>query len=383
MQQTLYNYTDMPDENPSPLRVGVELEWPRSADEYGPTMTQKGRGSRGLYRALSDDQGTTDLTAGGRATTDPSVGTELVSGPREGRLGGITTDEARGWYDSMLDLGRQYDYAHEPVGIMEDGSGSTAGLHIHISEWTTEQARALYEVSFEPWMQVFACSSLVEENNTLNASVFRGTRFCKNTYDMERYSVVHSVDPTAGHWEWRLPEPMGPDHFDLLMEFLERFHNDQSDAIEFAQDMVYSADERLTSIRRASAMSDGIFVPIDVSNTYILRHPVQDDDGREFYNAVQHNSTAPYIYRVDMDDESYYAFNSPELDTFHVEGFGEFSTEAVVHGEDLEPVDDSSIYDRIEAAMSEKISPQNDVETSDATDVLREVHPDLPAPESA
>lgn len=394
MQTTVADYTDMPESRP-PLNVGIELEWPMST-EPDTTMIKPAKKSRGLYDRINDDPDYpgSDLRAGGNVTTDPSVGTELVSGPRPGSRGGISPERAREWYQEAFDIAQSHNYAHEPTGMLNENN-YTAGLHIHISEWDEEKARRLYDVSTQNWMHIFACSTITETPGSADVGVFRGNRYCKSTFDRERYSVVHSVDATAGHYEWRLPEPMGLEHFDLLMEFLERFHTDEVEAVEWAQDLVMDADERLTAIKRASNLSDHIFDPPEVENTRVFRHPLPET--REFYQRVRNHSSMPYIYRVDVNGEPYYAFHSNDTgigsltdvfdssEMFDVGGFGQFPRNGVVHARDLEPTDSTEIHQTVQDAMEVSLTQGEsiDITERDPTDMLREVHPDLQAPTEA
>jgi len=301
------------------LDVGIELEYPTVAgNERSATFTNRASDSCDMYDAVDADY--MGWPQGGSITYDGTVGLELTS-PQ------ISIQEAPSWYEDSLYELEKYE-AHEPTGMMTNGSrGSTAGLHIHMSELSEEQARMLAEISAEPYMQVFACSTVTDQDR----AVFRDNYCNISEFDRQRYSVVHSCRG-SGHWEWRMPEPMTAEHFGLLMEFLDRFSKDMHDAAQWAKGLVESGDDRLTAIRRADALGfKDLQLDFDQReyDTWSFRQraaPVDSfSEAYEFGDSVDYDTHAPYIYTVtDSQGRMFYVFwthNYSEDETFENEGF--------------------------------------------------------------
>lgn len=85
----------------------------------------------------------------------------------------------------------------------------------------------------------------------------RGTNYCEDSFDKWHHSCVNKHRKGGvGHYEWRLPEPMGPDHFELLVEFIIRFLDNENRAVEWAENIVREGDDRLTSVKRAKSIGE-------------------------------------------------------------------------------------------------------------------------------
>lgn len=171
--------------------------------------------------------------------------------------GGLPFDDIKSWYRSVLhEIEQETGRTMEPVGVMGE---TTAGLHIHISPLSEVQAERLFEFSKQPWMWVFA-STTVANNNAYKADtcapVLRSrmednlyTDYCQLEFNNRHSSVVNSR--RDGRYEWRLPEPMTTEHFELLMDFIKKFILNAGDAQRWVRELVRNGDRRLTAVRRA------------------------------------------------------------------------------------------------------------------------------------
>jgi hypothetical protein len=360
-----------------PLRIGPEIEYPASP-EPRTTFEAGGRNVRRAREWAREHFGNANTSIAGVETTfgtDGTVGAEIR--PNTGN--GILYRNVDEWYDELIDvMERDFGEALEPVGRMGDG-GSTAGYHLHLSPLDEDTARTLWEWSQEPWMQVFVCSTLVgpDRNNT-TAAVYRGEHsgYCRlNDFDSGRYNAVHRVGRGSDHYEWRLPEPMLPDHFALVMEFLQRLYFDGADeARSFAQELVANADERITAFRRAREI--GIVERLGSDNPIRLtmtRTPSLEN--AEFFQRVRSAASAPYIYRARRHDEEFYVFVSPSGVEYTDDSSGvHVEHETVLRTDGLDEVTDDDILDDIMGQLDERraVRPLDPSTQTDATGYLVE-----------
>lgn len=173
-------------------------------------------------------------------------------------------DVLAGWYYNVYNGINNYREI-EPCGYHGDG---TAGLHLHLSPLADETAQMLYEVSSEPWMRLLACTSV---------AAFDG-----GGETLPKYHVLRGQDPDVqnpcpqkrpaagfgkrraiadrsglGHYEWRLPEPMFPESFRLLMEVVTTAIREGRDAArEQAMDVFHNEPERVTAVLRARKIQE-------------------------------------------------------------------------------------------------------------------------------
>lgn len=324
------------------MEVGLEVEYPRAS---GDRWANRGRDSSNLCNQVRDGR----WPLSGRPTYDGTVGLEVVSDV-------LDAESAATWYQGVLDFVRdEYMEEYAPCGILTNGN--TAGLHMHLSPLDHEQARTLYEWSQEPWMQLFVCSS-VSEDEAPTYRVFR-SNYCNMTFNSGRYSCMNNRG--GNHWEWRLPEPMGRDHIELVMDFLSLFAEDMEMAKEFAKEKVEES-ESITSIRRAQTIGEDVLQPVSV-----VREP--NPTTREFYQEVRESNSMPYIHRVDLDDSSYYAFHSTLDDTFEV-GDVQFDRNTVLDAANLRPIRDGNLQNQVESAIENWQETSRNPET---TQYLKEV----------
>ncbi len=366
--------------NLEPLRLGPEIEYPGS-QESQTTWTKSGTEIPGMRDRMRERFGSGRRTNIGPYQTmfgrDPTVGPEI----RPDTGDGIVAREVSDWYATVIHtMEHDFDEPMEPVGLMRS---NTAGLHIHLSPLAEETATRLYEWSQEPWMQVFVCSTLVDWNDVSpttsvvrerhsNYLRFRG----RDMRNVTRYNAVHMVGPrSSGHYEWRLPEPMMPDHFELVVEFLRRLYYDSpAEARQFAMDLVTNADERLTAVRRAreiglvdgTSLADGDDLLWTTSRT-----PATDTSG--FFAAVRASESAPYIYRVRRGETDYYLFVSHNDAVWTEPESGiDCHDGMVIRADDLTSPDDAGVVQEIrEAFDSRSYGPDNaPIDESPATALL-------------
>lgn len=242
------------------LLLGVELEVPFKPEGH-PKGVAKGEPSE--IESLEDNE----LHApqeGGEITHElictnysfQSGGASCSEYGLEARTpdGGIHYRAIGDWYEATYrEIEERFGREIEPTGFYGNG---TAGLHTHLSPITEEKADDLFEASKEPFMQVFCSASVAaftsDGNPDADIPVTRPAhcQLPEKRKDNHDCCVNKHRSGGDGHYEWRLPEPMYPDHFRLLVEFIARFVRDTDDGLSFARRLVTEGDERLTAIRR-------------------------------------------------------------------------------------------------------------------------------------
>lgn len=321
------------------MEIGIELEYPIA----GPNpLEDKSRSSSSLVREINDDINSF-FGAESMVTRDPTVGLELVSEP-------LDPLRARSWYRESIDIiETEYGRPHGPCGLME---GSTAGLHLHVDNFSREQARKLYEFSTEPWLKAFVCSSVVADEAP-NYRVFRGN-YAEETFDRGRYSVVNCRSERQGHYEWRLVEPVTSDHFDRIVRFLELFRDrGPKKAKRYVMSVIDDEPEVVTSIKRAAEIGvDRLEEPEPEPEPEVSRtpHPATES----WYLEVRQDNGMPYIYQVELPEGwCYYVFHSHHDDIFTVEGV-DFRDGWVLSATTLNRETDPDIVSRCRDALDEE-----------------------------
>lgn len=333
----------------SDLSVGLEVEYPgmNSSDEK---YVNRGRGTSGIQSEMHG----LPSHIGGRPVYDGTVGLEIVSDI-------LNPVDARGWFEDVIDYVREeYNTDYQPTGLM--GSGNTAGLHVHISDLNNQQARTLFELSQEPWMKVLFCSSIANEDGEATWPVFRGGRYCQMNFDDDRYSCINYRG--GGHYEWRMPEPMTPGNVEIMMRFLSLFEEDPDLAVQYAQELLDSGDDRITAIKRADATGMDI-----IGEPTVAQEPASSDP-EGFYEAVADEWAAPNIYTVRLDEAEFYLLDSDLQGEFAAAG-QRVHTNDVLYADSLEPVEDNTIRGDVESAF-ERRHASNNRETP-ATEELKKV----------
>jgi len=362
------------------MPYGTEIEYPQvqNGNEMT-TFTEPAHGSHGLRSQVRDDYGGSGGWPDGYIGSDPTAGIEVRSDQ-------LTADQLSQWYrESIVELSKYSP--HEPCGVSANSRASTIGLHLHFSGpgFSEAKARELYQLSSEPWFKLFACSSLARGGQD-TYQVFRSS-YCGMRYtDEPSNACVNRAERGEDHWEWRMLEPVTPDHFDLVMEFMETLRNDGTDeARAFARSYVNDLDPRLTAVKRAQALDIEAeieaFDTDDMGSRYqIDRNPI--DETSEFFNAVYNASAAPYIYRA-RDEETgnvYYVMDSDNYtssDSFDIGGVS-FDHNSVLNATTLSSAPRSEANRLREDVRAHRHGTNNSnsrfgsTRTSDATDALVE-----------
>lgn len=330
----------------SDLTIGIEVEYPGMNDS-DEKFVNRGRSTNDL----SDIPWPSSI--GGRAVYDGTVGLEVVSDQ-------LDLADATNWYKDVIEhVEEEHNEMHQPVGLMD---GSTAGLHIHLSSLSREQARELYEISTTPWAKVLFCSSIAMDGESAAWPVFRGGSYCRMNFDSSgRYDCLNSRG--GGHYEWRMPEPMVGEHMEIVVKFLRLFEQSPEAAREYAQEVLDDADDRITSIRRAEAVG----MDIDEVPT-VSREPHPESES--FFEEVADSWHAPEVYRINRDDGDYYLFNSDMEGTLEIAG-EEIRTNGVVFAGTLEPVEDSERVNDIQRSYQRH--GHDEIRETEATNELKKI----------
>lgn len=222
--------------------VGIEFEYPVAAEPDRAPATSAIR-SRDLRNEVSGDWvlGEPDVPTG-RMTGD-HVGAEITSAVLN-----LHSTQPEVWYYRTIQEAEQMGYPFAATGYGE----TVFGLHLHISSLPDEKAHALFEMCQEPWMRVFVCSSVSQ----YSADPWRHGGVGSRGMNGERsFGNSRILRPDRrgpdNHFEWRLPEPVLPNHFGMVMHFLRLLEVEGVDAArEYALDAVENADERLTAVQQ-------------------------------------------------------------------------------------------------------------------------------------
>jgi hypothetical protein len=167
----------------------------------------------------------------------------------------------------------------------------------------------------------------------------------------------------GGHYEWRMPEPMHPEHVEILSKFLAFFHEDPSIARDYAQELLDDADDRITSIKRAEKVGmDLAGIPT------VQREPIPESES--FFEAVRSGWGYPEIYQVTLDGERFYIFDSQLEGEFEVNGVS-FRPSDVLWADSLDVVTDSELID--DARRAYNMRDQDGGRTTEATDELKKI----------
>lgn len=337
------------DPRSSDLQIGLEVEYPRAetADEM---LIGRGRDSNALQSAIDS----WPSTIGGRAVYDGTVGLEVVSDV-------LDLEDAEGWYSDVLEyIHSEYGERYQPTGLMS--GGSTAGLHVHISSISESKARDLARISSEPWAQVLFCSSIATDNDGEVAwPVFRGGRYCDLSYGTGHYNVVNGRG--NGHYEWRLVEPMIPEHINVLTTFLRVFEQNTEAAIEYAQERLDAVDDRITAVRRAEAIG------MDMDEVPTVSRYQSDADPEAFYETIASDWTYPEIYTIEYSDSEFYTFETRFDGEMEAEGV-RFHTDDVLRADSLDPVTDPDLESEVRRALNRRGDTNRETE---ATEELKKV----------
>jgi len=231
--------------------IGIEFEYPVSPHRDGEMIPGNGDRSRGLR----DNVGTTndwhlDIDVPTGEMTSDHVGAEITSAPLD-----LHSRDPERWYAATIDRATDMGYPFATTGYGE----TVFGLHMHLSEVPREKAEALYELCQEPWMRLFVCTSLSESSlDPWRHGGVSDAGLCGDrSFSSQR--VVNEVTFQSGdnRYEWRLPEPMAPDHLSVVMHFLRVLESEGIDAArDYAYELVHERDPRLTAVKQYRHLSE-------------------------------------------------------------------------------------------------------------------------------
>lgn len=318
----------------SELTVGVEVEFPK-APQSGDRMKRAGLDSDDIRHSMNSvDFEIPD----GRYEYDGTVGLEMVSNR-------LPIESASGWVKEVISMVE--NFSGERYCPTSKLRGNTAGFHIHLSYLSAEEARELVRLSEEPEVQALVCSSVTDENLP-NPPVFRGGRYCEMDYNEGRYSVVNRRGD--GHYEWRLPEPQTIDKVDNILRVLDIFKTGGIDAaVDYANEKVESGET--TSAERAKAIG---IDKLEQNEGQFTAGRAPAEETVDFFESCYHDSSVPYIYRVDSetDDNSFYAFYSENINEVREceEGI-EIHPSYVFDAETLDRVEDEELAEECNEAI--------------------------------
>lgn len=233
--------------------VGIEFEYPiapesaESDDDFMAATQDNARMSDAIYNdRRAPNVGEEWLPSmqnipTGEMTRD-HVGAEITSA----RLN-LHSDEPERWYRATIARATSLGYPFAANGR----GGTSFGMHLHLSELSDSEAGAIHNICQEDWAPIFFCASLSEDS----ADPWRhgGVSF-GGDFDADGHFGNGGILRNRhgdGHWEFRLPEPGVPEHFDVIMNFLRLLATQGSEAAAtFARDCVFEKDERLTAVQQ-------------------------------------------------------------------------------------------------------------------------------------
>lgn len=350
----------MPDEitmdpTESDLKVGLEVEYPKAPSWGSDRFKKRSKKSSDLHSRM---RSASIPRRFGNTTRDGTVGLEQTSEV-------LDIEDAADWYADVIEfIEEEWNTPYGYTSLLS--GGSTAGLHIHISPLSDEQARSLYDISTTPWAQALFCSAIVSDDAGDDWTVFRNNRYAQMNFDSGRYSAVHRV--RNDHWEWRMPEPMTAGNMEIVARFLTLLEQDPDEATRYAQERLDAADDRITSLRRAEVIG------IDVEDIPDVRARPYDDDP-DFFRELSDEWAAPEIYYVevpggDFDADEYFVTESQMAGEVSTLGY-EVDANGVYYGDSdsLTPVEDPEIERRVRAALERYRS--GSISQSEATDEVK------------
>lgn len=220
-------------------KIGIEFEYPVAEDPDNYPATYGGS-SGGFRRTV----GTGRLNGLSGSMTREHTGTEVISD-----ILPLHTDEPIDWYNSVIELGEDNGYPFAGCGV----GATNFGLHLHLSNVPQAKAEAIDQMCYQPWAGVFFCSSVRPEE--VDPWRHGGVNFRNPDFDRNRNGQTYGSMMTIGfpreqgHYEWRFPEPMKPEHLELVLEFLRTIEVGGAEAArEFALRHVEQRNEALTPI---------------------------------------------------------------------------------------------------------------------------------------
>jgi len=228
--------------------IGIEFEYPvaRSAERAPATYAERSRAFDNAYPPGSDEwtlnENEADIPTG--YVGSDHVGAEVTSAELN-----LHTTQPEVWHYRTIQKATELGYPFAATGY-----GDTVfGQHLHLSSLPRRKAEALFDMSQEDWFRMFVCSSLSPtsldpwRHGGVTSRDIGGAEFMGGNQTI----VVECPYGEPDHYEWRLPEPMLPEHFGMVMHFLRLLETDGvEEARDYAYERVHEADDRLTAVQQ-------------------------------------------------------------------------------------------------------------------------------------
>lgn len=236
-------------------KIGIEFEYPVAQQPAHAPATEADysgvlRDTVGYNRwDLSDyDDGGAPA---GQMTRD-HTGAEIVSDIMD-----LHSNHPSDWYRATI--AKAEAMGHPFAGC---ATGATNfGLHMHVSDLSDENARAIRRHITEPWARTFFCASITStsldpwRHGGIGRSEFREYNDPTPSSSNRRQSSVNHYNDQ--HYELRLFEPGVPEHVDLMLRYLQLFEIEgPEEAEQFARELVHTGDPRLTPVQQATLYAE-------------------------------------------------------------------------------------------------------------------------------
>lgn len=225
------------DETHTIEHVGFELEYPATTGT--PPAAPANRPSSNLSNC-NDADGLWPVESvpedcRGRAGTD-HCGAEIRSGVMD-----LHSNQPNLWYRDSIRHAEDEGYTFAASGH----GRSCFGLHTHLSPIPSDIRRVVDDACDNEWARVFFCSSVSERS--LDPWRHYGGSAPRSPFSSARRGQTND----SSHYEFRLQEPVMPEHFDLVVDFWRRADNRGPEAaVDWARELVHERDERLTAIQQ-------------------------------------------------------------------------------------------------------------------------------------
>jgi len=242
--------------------IGIELEYPVGDGIAACGQSRHSSSLRGEWREKhSSDWTIPDFDGNMGYMGRDHVGAEITSGILD-----LHSDQPEEWYVKSINQAEDMGY---PFAMSGQGE-TTFGLHLHLSDVPHVKAKFVYEMCQEPWALTFFCSSVSQDSlcpwrygGVSGDGLLGNRRFddesppAEISYNQRIMNHYAHDDEYDGHYEFRLNEPTHPDHFAAVCHFFRLLDVAGTNAAyDFAHDMVYSADDRLTPVKQYKYLYD-------------------------------------------------------------------------------------------------------------------------------
>lgn len=177
--------------------------------------------------------------------TSDHVGAEITSDILD-----LHTTQPEVWYYRTIQKAESLGFPFAAKGWGE----TIFGLHMHLSPLNEDKAHKLGMMCREPWSRAFFCTSVT----ATSADPWRHGGVSHASVNPDSTTSYTSLSPRSygerDHYEFRLPEPMLPNHFGMVMHFLRLLDVEGFGAArDYAYEKVHSRDPMLTAVQQYRA----------------------------------------------------------------------------------------------------------------------------------